>query len=103
MYLSVLVIAEIRKGVEGLRLRDPVQAAAFEHWLEMLRVSFSLRILPITLDVAEEWGRIAARDPGAVIDGLIAATALVHDLTLAMSRGPVCGSSIRLSTDRGGH
>ncbi|WP_113702880.1 type II toxin-antitoxin system VapC family toxin [Nonomuraea lactucae] len=75
LYLSVLVFGEIRKGVELLRRRDPAQAGAYESWLDRLQREFRTRVLPVTADVAEEWGRMNARRPLPVVDGLIAATA----------------------------
>ena len=82
-YLSVLVIGEIRQGIERLRRRDPAHARALEQWLAGLLTSYRDRILPVTTDVAEEWGRLnALRQPIPVVDGLMAATAKVHQLTL---------------------
>ncbi|MEV0200472.1 type II toxin-antitoxin system VapC family toxin [Nonomuraea sp. NPDC050691] len=78
LYLSVLVLGEIRKGVELLRRRDATQAGAYESWLDRLQHEFRTRILPVTLDVAEEWGRMNAKRPLPVVDGLIAATASAH-------------------------
>ncbi|GAA3173404.1 type II toxin-antitoxin system VapC family toxin [Nonomuraea roseoviolacea] len=78
LYLSVLVLGEIRKGVELLRRRDAIQAGAYESWLDRLQREFRTRILPVTLDVAEEWGRMNAKRPLPVVDGLIAATASAH-------------------------
>ncbi|MBN6052306.1 type II toxin-antitoxin system VapC family toxin [Nonomuraea sp. RK-328] len=78
LYLSVLVLGEIRKGVELLRRRDVTQAGAYESWLDRLQREFRTRILPVTLDVAEEWGRMNAKRPLPVVDGLIAATASAH-------------------------
>ncbi len=82
LYLSVLVIGEIRQGIERLRRRDASQADVYEAWLARLRRDYADRILPITGDVAEEWGKINVPDPVPVIDGLLAATAKVHGLTL---------------------
>jgi toxin FitB len=82
LYLSVLVVGEIRRGIEGLRRRDPAQAAVFESWLAGLRRHYADRILPITVEVAEEWGRMNVPDPIPAIDGLLAATAKVRGLTL---------------------
>ena len=82
LYLSVLVIGEIRQGIERLRRRDASQADVYEAWLAMLRRDYADRILPITGEVAEEWGRINVPDPVPAIDGLLAATAKVHGLTL---------------------
>lgn len=83
LFLSVLVVGEIQQGVTRLRRKDPRQAAAYDAWLAKLRREFSDRILPVTQDVALEWGRLSAGDPLPVIDGLLAATAVVHGLTVA--------------------
>lgn len=82
LYLSVLVIGEIRQGIERLRRRDPVQAIVYETWITMLRRHYADRIIPVTADIAEEWGRMNVPDPIAAVDGLIAATAKVRDMTL---------------------
>lgn len=83
IYLSVLVLGEIRKGVERTRPSDPAQATALEKWLDSIVESFSDRILPIDQAVADEWGRMSAGRPVSTIDSLLAATAKVHQMTLA--------------------
>ena len=82
LHLSVLVLGEIRKGVESARKTDPTRANALEQWLLGLLSVFAGRILPITEAIAEEWGRLNAIRTVATIDGLLAATAKVHGLTL---------------------
>jgi predicted nucleic acid-binding protein len=82
LYLSVLVVGEIRGGIERLRRRDPVQADAYEGWLATLRRDYADRLLPVTAEVADEWGRVNVSDPVPVVDGLMAATAKVKGLTL---------------------
>ncbi len=82
LFLSVLVVGEIRLGIQRLRRRDPAQSAAFEAWLARLRQDYAERILPIDADVAEEWGRINAVRSVPTIDALMAATAKVHGLIL---------------------
>jgi predicted nucleic acid-binding protein len=82
LYLSVLVLGEIRQGIERLRRRDPRQAERYETWLATLRRDYADRVLPVTADIAEEWGRLNAPEPLPVIDGLLAATARVRSLTL---------------------
>jgi toxin FitB len=82
LYLSVLVVGEIRGGIERLRRRDPVQADAYEGWLATLRRDYADRLLPVTAEVAEEWGRMNVPDPVPVVDGLMAATAKARGLTL---------------------
>jgi predicted nucleic acid-binding protein len=81
LYLSVLVVGEIRQGVERLRRRDPVQAAPYETWLSALLRGYADRIVPVTAEVCEEWGRLNVPDPLPVVDGLMAATAKVSGWT----------------------
>jgi predicted nucleic acid-binding protein len=81
-FLSVLVLGEIRSGVERLQHRDSLQAAHLERWLATVHRDFAGRVLPITAEIAEEWGRLHARQPLPTADGLMAATALIHRLTL---------------------
>lgn len=83
IYLSVLVLGEIRKGVERARPSDPAQARALEKWLTAVAESFAERILPIDQTVADEWERMAAKRPVSTVDALLAATAKVHRMTLA--------------------
>lgn len=82
LYLSVLVVGEIRQGVERLRPRDPARSERFETWLVQLQESFADRILPVTTPIAEAWGRLRAPGPLPVVYTLLAATALVHGLTV---------------------
>ena len=82
LYLSVLVLGEIRKGIELARRRDSVKAKALESWLTQVDAAFGDRVLPIDRAVTDEWGRMSARRPIPVIDGLLAATAKVHRMTL---------------------
>ena len=82
LYLSVLVIGEIRKGIEKIRPKDSAQANAIENWLSAVDEAFGERILPVDRAVANEWGRLNANRPLPVIDGLLAATAKIHGMTL---------------------
>ncbi len=83
LYLSVLVAGEVRQGIERLRRRgDQDQADVFETWLTALKESYADRLLTISTAVAERWGRLNAVKPLPAIDGLLAATAIEHDLTL---------------------
>jgi len=86
VYLSVPTIGEIAKGIAGLP--DGVRREDLREWSDrVLRPWFAGRILPVTENVAERWGVFAAERkrrgrPLATADGLIAATAAVHDLVL---------------------
>ena len=83
LHVSVLSFGEIRRGVE--RLPDSRRRSRISAWLENeLPAWFENRVLPIDGRVADEWGRLTARlkNPLPAIDGLIAATALYHRLTV---------------------
>lgn len=86
LYLSVLTLGEIRKGVAGLP--QSKRRTHLETWLELeLRSRFSGRILGIDAPVADRWGLLAAEAkhkgrPLSAIDGLLAASALHHNLTI---------------------
>jgi hypothetical protein len=82
LFVSVLVLGEIRKGIELARPRDPAKAAALERWLNTVRHMFGQRILPIDQAVADAWGRLNASQARPTVDSLLAATAQVYDLTL---------------------
>lgn len=87
LFVSVLVIGEIRQGVDRLARRDPLQAEMLERWLAGLVAGYEDRIVAITTDVAEAWGRLNVPDPVPVVDGLLAATALVRGWTLVTRNG----------------
>jgi predicted nucleic acid-binding protein len=83
IYLSVLVLGEIRGGIERARAKDPVKSRVLERWLAVLQESFADRILPVDHRVADAWGRMSAKRSVSTIDALLAATAKVHRMTLA--------------------
>jgi toxin FitB len=76
------VLGEIRRGIESIRRRDVPSALALEGWIERLGGDFADRVLPIDGRVADRWGALNVPDPVPTVDGLLAATALVHDLVL---------------------
>jgi predicted nucleic acid-binding protein len=82
LYTSVLVLGEIRRGIESIRRRDAVAAGALEQWLLRLTAGFGDRVLPVDAAVADRWGVLNVPNPIPTVDGLLAATALVHDLVL---------------------
>ena len=82
VYLSVITLGEIMRGVALKQKSDPRAASHLAQWLQTLRHDHVDRILPITDAIALEWGRIAALRPRGDADGLIAATAVVHDLII---------------------
>lgn len=82
VYTCVLVIGEIRRGVEQLRRTQGVAARSLEHWAEITEEMFGDRLLPITTEICHDWARFDPTQQLPDIDGLIAATALHHRLTL---------------------
>ena len=79
---SVMVLAEIRRGIELKRRRDPDQAKSLDRWFAQMRTRLGDRILPIDEPIAEAWALLTIPNPLPLIDGLLAATAKVHGLTL---------------------
>ena len=84
-YLSVMTLGEIEEGIE--RLGKNKKASTLRAWLDQLQESFAGRILPIDEDICLLWGKLRAKaklkgKPVAVIDALLAATAIHHELTL---------------------
>ena len=92
LFLSVLTLGEIRNGIERLNLGR--RRGRLESWLKLdLRARFRNRILPIDDRIAERWGALSAvaaakGKPVPVIDGLLAATAMHHDLMLVTRNTP---------------
>ena len=83
LFISSLTIGEIRKGIElARRRRDVDQAEALETWLQAVIQRFSGRILTVDTEEADTWGQISAIRPVPVVDGLLAATAMAHDMIL---------------------
>jgi toxin FitB len=79
---SVVVLAGIRRGIELKRRGDPGQAEALDRWFEQMRTRLGERVLAIDEPIAEAWARLSVPDPLPFTDGLLAATAKVHGLTL---------------------
>lgn len=82
VYLSVLTLGELRKGIENRRRRDEPTAAALELWLAELESAYSENLLPVDQATADCWGRLNAPNPLPAVDSLLAATAITHGLTL---------------------
>ena len=78
IFLSVITLGEIMRGIALKRRTDARAAASLTVWLEQLRHDHASRILPISDRIALEWGRLAAERPRAIADALIAATATIH-------------------------
>lgn len=86
LFASVLTFAEIRRGIE--LLPPGKRRTELENWLGELHRSFDGRLLPVTKAIADKWAVLSAHaqrrgTPLAILDGIIAATAIEHDLTIA--------------------
>jgi toxin FitB len=79
---SVIVLAEIHRGIELKRRRDAEQANTLDRWFVQMRTQLGNRVLPIDEPIAESWAVLSVPDPLPLIDGLLAATAKVHGLIL---------------------
>jgi predicted nucleic acid-binding protein len=82
LYLSVISIGEIRRGIERLRRKDAAQAGRLEKWLDGLLLTFDDHIVSIDARIADTWGGLNVPDPLPVLDGLLAATAVARGWTL---------------------
>jgi toxin FitB len=82
-FLSVLVVGDLKRGATLKQRSDPAAADALEKWIVRLVQLYSDRVLPITLEIAYERGRLSALRPIPPEDALLAATAQVHHLTFA--------------------
>ena len=83
LYLSVIVVQELEIGIRLAERRDPAQGAIFRAWLEaQVLPAFAGRILPVDIAVALRSAALHVPDPRPVRDALIAATALVHRMTV---------------------
>ena len=82
LFISVVSVGEIERGMEQARKSDAVFAAELEQWLETLLNLYADRVLPMSANAARLWGRLAARLGHDGADLLIAATALTHGSTV---------------------
>ena len=83
IFISVVTVGELRRGVESIRYRGDVrQANQLEKWLENLMAEYQDHILDINQDIAQLWGRLRVPHPENALDKQIAATALIYELTV---------------------
>ena len=81
LHISVLTLGEIAKGALKIARRDTIQGTALLEWFDRIRIHYADQMVDIDAEIAEAWGRLAAERPFPVIDGLLAATALVRGMT----------------------
>jgi toxin FitB len=97
LFLSVLTLGELRKGVEAKRRTDSVTADRLGAWVDGIETTFADRILPVDTPAARLWGELSARRPLPVIDTLIAATAITRGLTpVTRNTRDVAGTGVPL-------
>jgi len=83
LFLSVITILELEIGIQLVERRDPTQGTLLRAWLEgQVLLAFSGRILPVDVPVAQRCAKLHVPDPRSDRDALIAATALVHGMTV---------------------
>ena len=82
LFLSVLTLGELRKGVEAKRRIDSLTAARLGAWVDGIETTFADRVLPVDAPAARLWGELSAARTLPVIDTLIAATAITRGMTL---------------------
>src|SRR5260370_32765852 len=84
LHISVVTIGELRRGLDSIRYRgDEEQAQLLEAWLTEVLAGSALNVLSIEPNIAQLWGRLRVPHPENELDKLIAATALIHNLTVA--------------------
>ena len=97
LYISVLTLGEVRRGIGLLGRRDRAQAEIYEAWLTTVLRDYEDRILPIDAEAAEEWGRMNVPDPIPIVDGMMAATARVRNMTfVTRNTSDVARTGVRL-------
>lgn len=98
LYLSVVTVSELRRGVEMIRHRgDARQASLLDTWLATVMRDYAPNILGVDADVGQLWGHLRAPNPQHELDKLIAATALIHDLTVVTRNvGDFATTGVRL-------
>jgi len=83
LYISVITIGELRRGIELIRHRGDIQQAdQLEKWLVLILTEYQDNILELDEDIAQLWGKLRSPHPENALDKQIAATAIIHDLTV---------------------
>ena len=83
VYLSVVTIGEIERGIIQQKRINPDFASDLQHWLDVILSRYEPRILPLSINIARRWGQLSGELGHTSADLMIAATALEHNLTVA--------------------
>ena len=100
LFLSVLAIGELRRGLEQTRRCDLEAAERLETWIDGRLKIYDGQILPITAEIANRWEQLGVPNPIPAINGLLATTALVHDPTLVTLESGSRGRPGRIPHER---
>ncbi|MDI6028705.1 type II toxin-antitoxin system VapC family toxin [Corticibacterium sp. UT-5YL-CI-8] len=82
LFLSVLSVGEIARGIRKIEDREPQRAGQYRRWLDSVLADYDANILPLTVPIMKRWGVLTFEVGNTAPDLLIAATALEHNLTL---------------------
>jgi len=98
LYLSIVTVAELQRGVELIRHRgDTQQATLLEGWFTTILGEYARNVLAVDEEIGQLWGRLRVPHPEHALDKLIAATALIHDLTVVTRKvDDFAGTGVRL-------
>ncbi|MDP3930857.1 MAG: type II toxin-antitoxin system VapC family toxin, partial [Methylococcaceae bacterium] len=83
VYLSVVTLGEVERGISQQRRNNPEFAEDLERWLDTILLKYEQRILPLSVSIARRWGKLSGELGHTSADLMIAATALEHNLTVA--------------------
>ena len=83
VYISVVTIGEVERGITQQRRNNPEFAEDLQRWLDTILQRYQQRILPLSISIAQRWGRLSAELGHNSADLMIAATALEHNLIVA--------------------
>jgi predicted nucleic acid-binding protein len=83
VFLSVVTLGEVERGITQQRRINPVFAEDLERWLDTILLRYEQRILPLSVNIARRWGQLSGELGHSSADLMIAATALEHKLTVA--------------------